>query len=535
MTGAPLVGLRETRRGERPERRPGAALSRMPDRMVLTGGVLVLAFVLLALLPGRTAVVAHLDDAAVLLDEGTRVLAGLVPFRDYGTAHGPLNGALMALALVVSDDAGGTPQLATALLLVLLAPAFGRIALSRLPAVPGLVFLALATGLVAGPVNPGESLTALSLAGFTERTGWACTAVLALMIVPPRDRSAGRDFAAAATLATFLALLDPAFGLLGMALATAAATERGARAAALGAVAASLAVTAALGIAAGFGADYARHAARVLRAATAFGPAGVEIDRFLANLADYVLFVLVGGLALLRAPSFGRGLHLLVCGVGGFLVFRLGMQPWGILTLHGGAVAAAEAVRRAGGEERSGIRAGAPLVALAMTLPVAVHFGAAAVLHAVVATDAPEAEFGPLHIHGIAVPDLRLADAGEVRRDAARAVEAALFLRRREIAGPVVVLDRGNLFSFGLGLKPARGDHADIRPERARPSVLRQPTDAAVILEPKSSGTEPLGPAAMLLRELRGPELRANFLQIGETEHWRIFERRLPTPDGSPH
>ncbi len=535
MSGAPLVGLRETQPGERPERMPGDALSRAPDRTVFIGGAIVVFFLLLALLPGRSAMVAHLDDAAVLLDEGTRILAGLVPFRDFGAVHGPLEGGLVALGLFVAEDAGAALGLATAFLLVLSGPAFGRIALSRLPPVPGLVVLGLAAALVAGPVNPGESLTALSLAGFAERAGWACTAVLALMILPPRDGCRMRDFAAAATLATVLCLLDAAFGLLGLALLLAAATEREVRAASLGAVAAALAAVALLGAATGFGVDYARHAARMLRLAATPGPLGIEIDRLLSNLADYVLFGLVGGLALLRAGGGGRAIHLLVCAVGGFLVFRLGQQPWGILTLHGGAVAAAETLRRTGAGGRPGLAAGAPLVALAMTLPVAVHFGAAAVLHAAVASDAPAADLGLLRIEGLAVPDLRLADAGEVRRTAARAAEAARFLQRADINGPVMLLDRGNLFSIGFGMPPARGDHADIRPGPLPPVAFRKPTDAAVILEPKAGVEEPVRPATLLLRDLYGPEIRTQFILIGETEHWRIYARRVPErPDGSP-
>jgi hypothetical protein len=93
----------------------------------------------------------------------------------------------------------------------------------------------------------------------------------------------------------------------------------------------------------------------------------------------------------------------------------------------------------------------------------------------------------------------------------------------------LLVLGAPNAFSPILDLPPPRGDVFNIRWDATLDAEHHVPpgdllADVDVVIEPLDAG----GPVRDFLR----PAMEANFVQVAETEHWRLY-RRSPSAEVS--
>jgi hypothetical protein len=261
------------------------------------------------------------------------------------------------------------------------------------------------------------------------------------------------------------------------------------------------------------------------------------VDAILNHLTDYVLFGLVAGLGLHRRRSFRDVLFYGFCAVAGLLIMIQNSQPWGIITLHAGAVVAAETIMRS--RDRSTMEwrwpvAAAPLLVLALIAPTIVHCALALGLHAGLAATRSGEAFGLPGFERIRLAKLWSPfDYEFSARYVASMRDGAEALARLEpCASHVVVLDFVTPFSAGLGLVPPSGDSSWMHWGRnldaahfISPEELFR--DVRIVMEP----TWGINPDP--LRDLYGPYLAANFDLVGETEGWRVHLSRH-WPPGEP-
>ncbi len=532
---------RDTAREEKPERGHRAAGVFLARH---AGAVVVLAafvFAAMLALPGRSVTTIYLQDLIAQLDAGYRVVQGQIPNRDFHTPLGPLLALIAAAGLWLTDSAGAAIPTGMAIMLMLAAPAFARVLCSRLVPALSIPFGIFALLILAVPINLGENVTALGYAGLHNRIGWAGIAVLLVMILPPRRSRHGLalDAVSAAAITAVLILTKMSFGLVALAFLLFLATDRRNARMAAAALALTVLILAAAELMAGFSAGYVEDLARAARTSGwVRGSIGNIVDHLFANLADIVLFSLAAGLCLYRTGGLRMALYFLFCAVAGFLLINHAFQIWGIMTLHAGAVVAAERLLRAAGPDEalhSRIAAGTPFVALALVLPPAVHFAAALVIHTAAAVGSESTNFGELRLSDVTVANLWTWSDYESAEDyAARAAEGAKALKSLGATGRIVVLDMANPFSVGLGLMPARGDLVGVRAGRTMklgdvPAPERVLTDALIVMEPKPLPGAPAvggrGEAADLMRSAYGAYTTAHFVLVRETEHWRIFGR----------
>jgi len=503
---------------------------------------------LILALPGQTVITRYPDDLFGLLDGAYRVGAGQVPGRDFHTPLGPLASYIPAAGHWLSGSLGAALPVGMALLIAAFAPAAGYVLGSRLHPFLAVSFGAFVILVLAAPINLGESVTALSFAMFYNRIGWAALAVLLVMYLRPRQAWPGQeglDAAAAAFLTLVMVYTKITYGLVALAFLAFLLLDRRQRRWAASAILATL--VAGLLVEAVWRSSLAHLADLLLTAQVSGSPRGTTgqiIDHLLGNLADYVLFALFAGLALARSRSIRDAAFYLFCAVTGFAIINQNLQAWGILTLHAAAVVAAETILRTApetaesGSEEGWLSAGAKLLLLALVLPTTVHCALALGLHATVA--------GLRAGEPVPLPNLkevRLAnlwtwgdhEGGLKQFERIRSGAAAL----RALEPPasrVVVLDRANPFSAGLGLEPSRGDSAWLRWGRTLDATHFIPpgeflAGAQVVMEPRppepAGGGEPVSDGEHL-RALYGPALAGAFTKAGENEHWILHLRREP-------
>jgi hypothetical protein len=496
---------------------------------------MALVCALLLALPGETVVVKYVNDLMIFLDGAHRVASGQVPNRDFHAALGPLVYYVPAAGLWLSGHLGGAMPVGTALFLVALAPALAHILASRLTpalAIPVGAFLLL---LLAVPLNVGEGVAALSFGMFYNRIGWAALAALLLMYLrphAPHRRQHVADALCAAFIVVLLLYTKVTYGLVALGFVVFMLLDREQRRWA----AAALAVTVAAGLVVeAFWRSTAAHVSDLLLAGKVSGVKGSIPDlgyAFLGNLADYVLFSLIAGLALWRTRSFRDLLFYGFCAVSGFLLVRQNFQGWGIITLHAGAAVAAETLLRSPGApllwQRR--RAAAPVLLLILLLPTIVHCAMALGLHAALASTRAGRDFGLPKFAGVRLVDLLLPGDYvpsvkylETLQDGARAL-----IEVDPQPGRVFVLDFINPFSAGLGLAPARGDSSWQHWERnfdethfVPPEKLFQ--DVRIVMDPKWSVEEYTTNG---LRQVYGDYLAANFDLVRETEYWKLYAGR---------
>jgi hypothetical protein len=497
------------------------------------------ACALLLILPGETVVTKYVNDLFIFLDGAHRVASGQVPNRDFHAALGPLVYYVPAAGLLLSGSLGGAMPVGTALVLIAVAPALAHILATRLRpvlAIPVAAFLLL---ILAVPLNVGEGVAALSFGMFYNRIGWAALAALLLMYLPPY-RADRRQFALDALCAAFLALLllytKITYGLVAIAFLGFMLLDRKQRGWA--ALATGVVLCAGL-IVEAFWRSSAAHLADLMLAGRVSGMKGEIADlfyAFLGNLADYVLFALIAGLALYRTRSVRDLLFFGFCAVAGFMLVRQNFQGWGVITLHAGAAVAAERLLRAEAVAARRWAAGAasPLLLLGLLLPTIVHCTLALGLHAALAGARSGQDFGLPNFAGLRLANLLSpgdyqpsAKYLETLQDGARALSAL-----DEGARGVFVLDFINPFSAGMGLKPPRGDSSWQHWERNFDAAHHLPPeqlfrDVSIVMEPKWPAEEY---TARGLREVYGGYLDENFALAHESEYWKLYVGRPVQP-----
>jgi hypothetical protein len=307
------------------------------------------ACALLLIVPGETVVTKYVNDLFIFLDGAHRIASGQVPNRDFHAALGPLAYYVPAAGLLLTGSLGGAMPVGTALMLLAVAPALAHVLATRLRpvlAIPVAAFLLL---ILAVPINVGEGVAALSFGMFYNRIGWAALATLLLMYLRPYQagpRQQGLDALCAACLALLLLYTKITYGLVAVAFIGFMLLDRKQRAWA--ALALALVAGAGLAVETVWGST-AAHIADLRLAGQVSGIKGEVADLFYAflnNLADYVLFALIAGLALWRTRSFRDLLFFGFCAVAGFMIVRQNFQGWGVLTLHAGAAVAVEMLLR---------------------------------------------------------------------------------------------------------------------------------------------------------------------------------------------
>jgi hypothetical protein len=245
-----------------------------------------------------------------------------------------------------------------------------------------------------------------------------------------------------------------------------------------------------------------------------------------------VLFGLFAALALWRTRSLRDALFFGFCAGPGLLIVIQNSQPWGIITLHAGAVVAAEILMRPHGPpgapaDRPRLRGGAPLLIAALLVPTALHCLAALALHAGLAAGGAGKAFGLPRLDGVSLALLWSPgdhDFSSAYLDSIRAgaeVLADLDAEPRHVA----VLDFANPFSAGLGLAPPRGDQSWLHWGRN--------VNAEHFLAPEQmlAGVEVLmvpkwGVNVLPLRDLYAGYVQRAFEPVRVTRAWTVHLRR---------
>ena len=510
-----------------------------------TASIVAIAVVcaLMLALPGRTFTSAFVNDLLIFLDGAHRVVWGQVPNRDFHTALGPLTYYIPALGYWISGRLGGAMPVGTALVILAFVPVTLHVTRSRLSPALAIPFAAFLFLLLAVPANLGDDLSSLSFAMFYNRLGWAALALLVVMYLRPlrlSPRSELRDAACAAVLVLFQLYTKITYGVVAVGFLAFLLLDRDQRrwsALALGLVFAAGALIELVWH------GTMAHVADLLATARVSGernPVGF-VHAALYNLTDIVLFVLLACLAEWRAVRLLDVLFFLACLGTGLAILTQNAHAWGIITLYGGAVVAAElALRRgqspaplppAAADSRTSwsMRLGAPLLLLVLVLPGIGRHAAALSLH----TFASVAGLGqPLGLEKFA--DVRFGrlwspgDNGFSEAYVGSFAEGGAALASLDTpAERVLVLDFANPFSAGLGLKPPAGDNSWLhwgrnvdRDEHLAPESML--ADVQVVLEPA------IGINVAPLAALYGPYIRDHFLLARQTDKWKVYVRPAP-------
>jgi hypothetical protein len=507
-----------------------------PNAIVLFVLATAAVCVLLLALPGQTVVTKYVNDLLIFLDGAHRVASGEVPNRDFHAALGPLVYYMPAAGLYLSGNLGGAMPVATALYIVALAFPIAQVLSTRLNPVLAIPFGAFLILILAVPINLGEGVTALSYGMFYNRVGWAALASLLVMYLRPerpRARQELFDAVSAAIIVVALVYTKVTFGVVAGAFVVFMLFDPGQRRWA--ALALAIMVAAAVVIEAAWRGSTGL-ITDLLLASKVSGVKGSIPDMgyaFLNNLADYVLFSLIAGIALWRMGRFRDLLFYGFCAVAGYLLIRQNFQNWGIITLHAGAVVAAETLVRSEGsslEGRRWIAAGAPLLLLVLILPTTIHCAISLGLHAALATTRAGEDFGlpkfdRVRLANLLTPGDYIPSAKYLAtlKDGAQALT-----RLDEPPSRVFVLDFVTPFSAGLGLEPPRHDSSWQHWERNFDDTHFVPPeqlfrDVRIVMEPKWPVEDY---TYMGLKKVYGPYLVQNFEPVRETEYWTVYVRR---------
>jgi hypothetical protein len=505
--------------------------------MLIVAVAAVCALLLAA--PGQTVTTRYLNDLFIFLDGVHRVSEGQVPNRDFHTALGPLVYYTPALGYWISGHLGGAMPVGMALLILVLAPVAAHILSSRLRPAIALPLAAFLILVAAAPLNPGETLEALSFAMFYNRIGWSALGVLLILHVQPTQPHRHQktlDGLCATVLILIMLYIKASYGIVGLGFLVLMLLDPHQRRWA----AASLCLVLASGLLIeAFWGGTAAHVGDLLLASKVSG--GLKsLDELTSllfrSLADYTLFVIFAAFALRQTRSIRDCLFFGFCAGSGLLLIMQNYQFWGIITLPAGAAVAAEILARRDGHANDGPRfplaAGTQILLLAFVLPSGLQNAAALGLHAGLAS---------LH-QGQAVPlpgfdRVRLAhlwNDGDYRlfsrylTSLADGAKALASLDRR--AERVHVLDFVGPFSAGLSLAPPRGDSTwhhwnrtmDER-QHLPPEVLLQ--DVQIVMEPKW----PIDAAtAEGLRRIYADYVAERFQLKEETADWKVYVVRQP-------
>lgn len=489
--------------------------------------------------PAQTITTKYVNDLFIFLDGVYRIDSGQVPNRDFHTALGPLVYYAPALGYWLSGTFGGAMPVGMALIIAFLALPAAHIFSSRLrPAIalPLAVFLLL---VAAAPINTGESIAALSFAMFYNRIGWACLSLLLVMHLRPVQAGryqTGLDVLSAASLMILMLYIKVSYGLVGAGFLILVLLDPRQRLWA----AAALGVTIATGFVVElFWGGTQGHIADLMLAGKVSGSLK-DIADFaevvFKNLADFVVFSVVAGLAMWRTKSFRDLLFFGFCAGSGTLLIMQNFQNTGIITLMAGAAVAVERLarrdRQIADKWRSSMTPGLQLLLFAFLLPGIIHHAAALGLHAGLASldrgkPAPLPQFQQVKLaHLWSDADYpafsryftSLADGG-------RALESL-----QQKPENVLVLDFVGPFSAGLGLAAPHGDSTWYHWGRTvnEYSFLPAKTlfrDVKILMEPKwpvdAATTEGL-------KAIYAEYIDEKYELAEETVDWRIYVLREP-------
>jgi hypothetical protein len=521
------------------------------ERSIPVGPILLASaalFALLLALPGQTVTTRYLDDLFVILDGAYRIAAGQVPNQDFHTPLGPFAYYLSAAGYALSGTLGGAMPTAMAAITLALALPMVHILSSRLHpfiAIPYGLFLLL---ILAVPINLGEAVTSLSFAKFYNRIGWAALGALLVMYLRPEsvDRRQEMLDALCVTALTVLMLYTKlSYGVVALAFLLFMLTDRLQRRWAFTALAITIVTTLIIEL---IWQSSLAHLADLRLALDVGGRLrgtwGQITDHFLVNLTDYVLLGLFAGIALRRTRSFRDLLFYGFCAVAGFLIINQNFQAWGIITLHAAAAVAAETILRAADHQAEddqdswSMTAGAKLLFLALVLPTILHCFVALSLHSAAASMKAGNAVSLPNLEQVRVANLWTwsdYDAAIAYQDKLREGFDTLSALDPK-PGRIFVLDLANPFSMTLNAPPARGDAPWLQWDRTLGRTAYVPAesllaDVQIVMEPKPADNPDAakGPLSQL-QALYGPYIAAQFGLAGETRHWKLHRRRLPSP-----
>jgi len=511
----------------------GAQDEGFPSAAIILLGAIV--FAALLAFPGVTVTASYVNDLFIFLDGAHRIASGQIPSRDFHTALGPLSFYIPALGYWLSGTMGGAMPSGMALTTCLLAAPIAHVLSSRLRPVLAISYGLFLLLVLAAPLNLGESITALSFAMFYNRIGWAALGTLLVMYLAPKRNHMWQD-ALDAFCAAFLTIVmlytKITYGLVALAfLAFLLGVSRHRRWAA-----GSIAIT---GICClvieALWQSTSLYFADLAMSAEVSGSRGLTnlAIMFIRNLADYILIGIFIALVLRRTRKVQDLLFFGFCTLPGLLIQNQNSQPWGILTLHAGAVVAAEMLlrfdeRNSGRETPSPLlSAGVLLFLMAMIVPIILHCFLALGWHTTLAMARSGRAFDLPKFAEIRLISPWLSGEKTLMHTYLESIEdgAHALENLSEAPRKVSVLDFSNPFSAGLDLPPPRGDSAWLHWNRNIDTSHFTPperyfADVETLMLPK------WGINNVPLRELYGTYIDAAFEPLRESESWTIYRRR---------
>jgi hypothetical protein len=523
----------------------GRRISLSPPALVILAGLLA---ALLLGLPGTTVTTRGLDDLFLIMDGIQRLAMGEVPSVDFRTVLGPLSYYLPLAGYRMSGSFGGAMPAAMALVTAVLSVTAAPLLTTRLRLALALPFGLFLLFILAAPMYLGDAITALSFTMFYNRIGWVGAGLLLLLYLPaarPMRHQDLLDGACAAVLTLILLYIRLSYGLFAIAFLLLMLSVPGRRRAFAGAIAAVLVVSALVDFVWGGSLAYVKDSL------SAPAPEGLStvtfsdlLQRALGHVPDLVLFALIVAISLGRNRSLRDLAFLLLCAIGGLWLIGMNVQRWGIISIHAGAVVAAEMIlRRMDERPETGFGTlvnpgGIRLYVLALLLPTILHCGLAYLLH----TGATLARAGePVSLP--AMEEARFADLWTTRdyrgtQASIKRQEEALALLRT--ANPpirsLMVPGVADGFSAMLNLDPADPGPTGLRPHAVAdpraylpaPDLAAQ-SDAILLRRDGGLGRQITGQYSSLLGN--------GFATAGETPNWLLLRRvnagQEPAPSGA--
>ncbi|MXQ11452.1 hypothetical protein [Microvirga makkahensis] len=515
-------------------------MSAQANGMRFSAGAILVGATLFACLlagPGLTVTASYVNDLFIFLDGAHRIDWGQIPNRDFHTALGPLSFYIPALGYWISGTMGGAMPYGMALVTLFLAPPIAHVIGSRLQPVIGIPYGLFLLLVLAVPANLGESVTALSFAMFYNRIGWAALGALLIMylrpIRPMRWQNALDAFSATVLIVVML-YTKITYGLVALAFLAFLlldARQRGWAAAAFG-----LTLLCGLVIEAFWQSTSAYFDDLALTGRVSGSRGIVDLaSALLRHLADFSLLAIFALLVLWRTRSLPDLLFFGFCTLPGLMIQSQNSQPWGILTIHAGAAAAAQMLLHlpahppGRGAKLAVFGSGSPLLLMALILPTLLHCAMALGFHTTLALakagqafDLPR--FGEIRL----ISPWLSRERTMMHAYLASIEEGARGLKSLpEKPVKVSVLDFSNPFSAGLDLPPPRGDSAWLHWGRninevhfTHPGKLL--ADVEILMLPT------WGINNIPLRTLYQTHIDSAFELLLENEGWAIYRRKNP-------
>jgi hypothetical protein len=506
------------------------------DALPVRRSILATAAILAAILamPGQTIVASYINDLFIFLDGAQRIAAGQVPNRDFQSALGPLSFYIPALGFWITEDMGRAMPSGMAAATLVLALPITHILASRLQpaiAIPYGIFLLL---ILVVPQNLGESITELSFAMFYNRIGWAALGALLVMYLRPvqaRSGQHGLDMICAVTLTMTMLYTKITYGLVAIAFLVFLLSDKRQRPWAAGAIALLLVGLLSVEI---FWRSSTAYIDDIAIASAVSGSRSVAdlAGTFLKNLADYVMFGMLAALAVWRTRSIRNLIFFGFCALPGLLIQNQNAQPWGIMTLHAGAVVAVVLVLCEQPPLRQAQTArlfayGAPLLLLLLILPTLLHNLTVLGFHATLSVARAGEAFKLPRLGNIRLISPWLSNERTLmHRYLASVEEGARGLERLPTRPKkVFVLDFVNPFSAGLDLIPPHGGSTwlhwgrNINASNFIPAETMF-ADVDVLMVPK------WGINSIPLQGLYQSYIEDAFEPVTESTGWIIYRRR---------